>query len=311
MSEKKQKRSLRIMNALSAVDGELLERCDRAGKGAERRRGQGRLFRWGFLCAACLCAVLIGGIFRIGFPPGNDDSGGWQNMAGGMPESLTVLPREQPEEENGGVREEEAAWETKEPVWIDLAALREAETVDGTDQEFWTETMTELRKETASEEKEAEERKAGALTEAGYPNETEAEREEIPQEWLENCLESGLGEYVPSKLPEGYRRREASRGRGGDGKEELLLSWSSGERILWLYLRETGLNPEAEYDWVFPVLSAGGDWQEEIPEEDGEGLRRFAVLYGDGVLAEYAGQLTEEEIRELLCLIPGPASAGP
>ncbi|MCM1027939.1 MAG: hypothetical protein NC432_16065 [Roseburia sp.] len=129
----------------------------------------------------------------------------------------------------------------------------------------------------------------------------------MPQEeWRAVCVQSGLEEYVPWELPEGYSQQEALGRTGEGGEENLLLCWCDGERMLWLNLRRTDLRPEAEYVWDFPIFNGEGGWQGELPEPGEDGGRRFAVLYGDGVLVEYVGWLAEDEIRELFDQIDHP-----
>lgn len=299
MSGEIREQTMRMMEALSGVDEELLEQCERAGKGGVRRRGYEKVFRCGSLCAACLCALLAVGVLRGQFPPGGDAvDGGRQNEAA---ENPALMPAGRPESgkaDAGGAAEGFSA--DREPEWIDLAELsRKAGDYES--------ERTEKQKQEASVEMTE---KAPGEAEADTVGEMkEPVQELLPEEWRMACAQSVLGQYVPRELPSGYSRQQALGSTLEEGRENLLLSCSDGEHMLWLNLTETELDPEAEYAWDPPVFGAGGDWRERIPAPGEDGGRRFAVLYEDGVLAEYVGWLTEEEIGELFDRM-GPEDAG-
>lgn len=338
MNRKIQEQTLRIMDALSGVDEELLEKCDGAGKGGESRKGYGKVFRFGSLCAACLCAVLVGTIAKRGFLPGKDSADSGQGNEAPLPESAAEFPEyglesaAAPPEyglengECGEVETGEGIGGIGEPEWIDLAELRKMTVDDAAGGEAGVQQKKENKEatmetvscvpeaassESASETMDAENIPYGTLSETERVDLAELKKEMRSEEWQEACAQSGLGEYVPSMLPEEYSRQGALGRTGAEGESNLLLSWSDGEHMLWLNLTETDLNPEGKYLWTFPIFNAEKDWQEQLPEPEEDGSRRFAVLYREGVLAEYAGWLTEEEIRELFRSIPGPEEAEP
>lgn len=299
MSRKMQEQTMRIMEALSGVDGDLLEQCEKAGKGAVSRRGYGKLFRYGSLCAACLCALLAAGTLRGQFlPEGDAAGGGQQNNATGNPALTSAAGADGGKAETDGASGEFSA--DREPEWIDLSELSK-EAGD------YKSEQAERQKLEASVEM-AE--KAPCKTEADTGSEMKNLAQDLlPEDWQKAYAQSVLGQYVPRELPEGYSRQQALGRTLEDGRENLLLNCSDGEHMLWLNLTETELDPEAEYVCDPPIFGAAEDWQGRIPVPGQDGSRRFAVLYEDGVLAEYAGWLTEEEIGELFGRI-GPEGAG-
>ena len=47
------------------------------------------------------------------------------------------------------------------------------------------------------------------------------------------------------------------------------------------------------------VLDEEGQWLTKLPAADEDGLRQFALSVGNGIVTEYYGYLTVEEIRQL------------
>ena len=121
-------------------------------------------------------------------------------------------------------------------------------------------------------------------------------REEIS--WEEARSLNGLGQYVPLETPEGYSPMEAKLGETSDAHHNLLLTWTDGTYALWLNLTETDLDVEM-YEGGQPVYTVLEDWQSLIPEPGEDGSIQFALLYEDGVLIEYKGWLSKEEIVRL------------
>lgn len=375
MSDRKQESVLRIMEALSGVDEELLERCETVGsreKNGRKRTGRGlfgyrAMRRGGALCAACLCAVLIGAACWKGALLSKDAVGGGQN-GGEENDALAPMSMEAAQERNTDGQEaapEEvaagAAYELfvpEEPNWIDVARLAETAQIpasgcetgvsthllqpgDGSGQPAGSgseerknpaaECLTENggqsagsgpagEKESAAEDltkkdgqpagSEPEEEKTDLTEMIGLMDAKREEREaeqdagknyslcSAPR-WEEVCAESGMEGYVPSWLPEGYFRLKAEGKTDAEGRSCLTLCWSDGTNGLWIRLTATQLNPEAEYTWEPPVFHGEEDWQSRIPQPGEDGSIRFALLFADGVLAEYTGRLSEEEIAAL------------
>lgn len=288
MSERRQEQTLRILEALSGVDEELLERCDMPRKGEAERRKHGRIIRYGSLCAACLCALLIGAVFRGDLLQKNGRAGGQDAPE----ENSAAVTTERPEgtgADGDGAQGE--LFGDGEPAWIDLAELPERKPAEYDVEQ--TERLTEMTE--------------GEAVEEASKESLMGQKKEMPEDRQEACVLSA--KYVPRELPGEYERQALQR-IFADGSENLLLRCGDGEHMLWLNLRETELDPKAEYASSPPIFSAAEDWREKLPEPGEDGSRRFAVLYEDGVLVEYAGWLTEEEIGELFRLIPCPEENG-
>ncbi|MCM1190702.1 MAG: hypothetical protein NC541_15615 [bacterium] len=349
MSQRRQDSAMRIVEALSGVEEELLERSvGTEGRKRDKKRSlggwsRGVAIRYGALCAACLCVALFGAVWGgslwRGAVGGRSGQGENENADGCVPESAAAVaenagegnyaPGGAADGQEESLPEMEIAWDGTvfaEPVWIDVAQLVEAASgrredplPDGKEQQ--------AEQQTGLLEADAVGNAEGGTQENSLPIDgemtnlctemTEKEKEEIKMYsevnrfgeelsvlWEEACRESGLGEYVPSGLPEGYFPLEAEYGENAEEQSYLTLCWSDGEKALWLKLTETSLDPGKEYVWEPPVFDAGGDWTDRIPAPGEDGSIRFALLTGEGILAEYVGWLTEEEIRELFGQIP-------
>lgn len=301
--EKKQEDALRILEALSGVDEDLLER-------SERKQGKAVVYRFvqrhGKALAACLCLCVLGTAFwgmrylsetpfagtaqssdsadkvSITGIAGNTESAMENPAEGAAPEAAMV-------EDAGTYGAIEDSQEATEPEWIDIQPRMSAE---ATDEELTggirvTDSIDDYKQ----------------MTEMGteIPEQESAKAEEYEEiTWEEAEGLEGLGTYVPDRLPDGYKPVYARCRNAGDGKDRLTLLCSSGEKNLWLNITETDWNAGDMFIGLeTPVLSAKEDWKSKLPKPDGEGGIQFGLIFEDGVLVEYQGYLKEEEILEL------------
>ena len=295
--DKKRERALRIMEALSGVDEELLERSGRENgataqngetvrngeKTEKRNRREGaKLYRFvhrhGKLLAACLCLAVLGtafwGLQRLeGFPYGSSKT----TEAFTMDSAVDNCAPEAAEEMVAA-----GAQSNEEPE-----DAGEQQTTGATGMTGGTEAVKKEMAEMAV----AEEDKSVQNSGANIPD------EEIS--WEDAREPEGLGAYIPSKLPAGYREEYACRGTDSGRTVRLTLRWSNGKQDLQLGISEADWNEEIRFDAEPPVFTAEEDWKNLLPEPDEDGCRQFGLLLESGILVEYRGYLEKEEILEM------------
>lgn len=310
MITRKEESALRIMEALSGVDEELLERCgqpesfDRQEKKMTKMSGKGYGFmhKYGSVCAACLCLAVLGTAW---WKISQQKGGAFDNGAEAIRQEDTARAYDVVSEEgteawqesliSGMSMEESAAAvkymaeESAQPEWLDWNKLA------------ITESPAESREETDGDEQQSE--SILAVESLGAEdNQSVSEDRAAEISWEEACAVSVLGQYVPAELPEGYLPLTAKQNTGEEERDSLVLTWGNGEHILWLKLTETELDTSVSYSANVPILKADEEWQGQIPEQADDGSIQFALLCRDGVLLEYKGWLTTDEIVKLLRL---------
>lgn len=308
MSTDKEQKAFRVMEALSAADEELLERCERSGapaeKGKKGNRGKIYLFvrRHGRSCAACLCLLLIGaayfGLTRTRGQNFGDNGGSSDNMM--SPEN--ALQEQEAEYADGGIElsaeggykadepMEEAAGEacpSEAPEWLDIDQLAGASAVTVQNQ-YTTERAEEDRadddlRDSSGSTPVYQQKK---MTETAERIASEAR---VPEDY--------------ARVSEDYssvKQDEEVSGEEQSAPDGFLLEWSDGVHTLWLKMTQTELTADMRFDTVPPVYTVREEWRDLIPQADEEGLVQFALLREDGVLVEYRGVLDREEIIALL-----------
>ena len=285
---RKQEEAMRIMEALSGVDGELLERCEAAGAGAREgaearaearegaagareaaarpagRNGKRKAFRWQYLSrfAAVLALAVVGAASWRAF---------W--LYGAREENAI---NSQPETETEGA--EDGFKGSADGVQVIVPGAADKYSVGNQQQAV-----------------------------SGAQQSVTGEKPAVPGGRKEDCLaaptsrltaeEAGqiepLSDYIPVSLPAGYAFVSASYGTlampedfagqtGASGAKEeacegpgrLTLLWSKGEDDILLSIQETDSTAET-----------GGTVDVEKPET--YDARLYEFLYGDTVPEEY------------------------
>lgn len=309
----------RIMESLSAVSEELLERCETAGRAAAPKEGKKYryVYRYALACAACLCLIAVGTAYyalnlrKGGAADGSPQLSGGAGGAGLMngmsaPEDAPMDGQEAMETapaEGEGMPAGEAVADVdqmeeiysmmlaKEPEWLDVGSLAalpgEAETEDRQKEEDSPVNLESIRTETVTQ----------IETDAG----TEADA------WAKAARQAAVTRVEAARVPEGYSLMQAdSDGAAAEpGNAEamgssLVRGWSNGEYSLWVRITQTGLTPDMRFEAAPPVYSVQEAWKESIPDAGADGYTRFALLYEDGMLAEYCGCLDSGEIVTLM-----------
>lgn len=283
MKTDKESGAVRLLEALNGVSEELLERSERAGMSEKGKRNTGIRFfahKYAKACAACLCLAVLGaayfGISQIRMGSAGDagtKSGGAAdnyNNAGRMEEMLeegNQVP-EQADTEGTGYDGAESA--LAEPEWLDVDSLEEIASAAG-----------QTNGENFNKENASPEMQGGCEPEAA------------PEE--ERALQEALTEEEPATaavVPAGYVLIKA--------EGSSYYEWSDGEHNLQLKLTGTDLTADLRFDAEPPVYTVQEEWRELLPAAGENGYRQFALLYEDGVLAEYYGALERDEIILLM-----------
>lgn len=298
--------AIRVMEALSAVDEELLERCGESdaaaaggGKSAKAsKKGKTRRFvqKYAMACAACLCLAVAGAAYfgmsqiRKGFTEGSDgaksgEAGSYSNQMAGMENAADEIADNGGEAVDGGLFAESAPTSPMEPEWLDVGSLAAIPKKD----------------EAVAEEQEAARQEAEEL----FSQQTETASAPINDASGGSPDSVGAAEEkylaVDVRVPEGYSlaETEAEEKKQADG-ESVLYEWSDGEHSLWLRFTQTDLTVDMRIDAEPPVYTVQEKWWELIPDAGADGYVQFALLYENGMLAEYRGTLEREELIGLM-----------
>lgn len=275
MSDKsfdRQDQAFRLMEALSGVDEELLSRSER--QPSAKKKIVQFMGRYGALCAACLMCAVLGSVYLLNGGSQSKDSAA--NEA--APVKLTADTRY-------GIAMEEACEEEVNLSEADTNVLLTdagkavnwkipAESVRTVPEANGTDTVTQGNDIGTAEEKlysgaafDAEKQ----MSIAGYSLQTPAGYAMSSEEAA--LQEDGTGVYTWYK--EGvpcYVR-------------VVILDSAAIDRLC--------------EDGEVLVKDSKGQWLTKLPAADEDGLRQFALSVGNGIVTEYYGYLTAEEIRQL------------
>ncbi|MDE6640106.1 MAG: hypothetical protein K2K63_06260 [Acetatifactor sp.] len=290
MKTDKELGAIRVMEALSAVDEELLERSGKTAVESKNRMTVRRFVqRYAVACAACLCLMVLGAAYfgmsqmRMGSAKDSDgmsmNSGGTGNNSGlRSEEKQDAMPEEMleyvAEGAAGGSIYDYGTSAPIEPEWLDVEHL--AELPDAT-----------VAREPAAAEKE------------NTNAETVKENDRVQSADKSSGSDGAVMQSAPeAAVPERYSPVEPEAGRGE--QDSLLYEWSDGEKSLWLRITQTELTVDLRFDAQPPVYTVQEEWKELIPDAGADGYIQFALLYDNGMLAEYCGALEREEIISLM-----------
>lgn len=290
MKTDKELGAIRVMEALSAVDEELLERSGKTAAESKNKMTVRRFIqRYAVACAACLCLMVLGAAYfsmsqmRMGSAENSKgmsmNSGGTGNDSGLRNEApQNAMPQEVPVHEAEGAAGDSiydyGTSAPMEPEWLDverLAALPDAAAVRGPEAAEKENTKTE----------------------------TVNENDRVQSADKSSDSDGAVMQSAPEvSVPERYSPVEPEAGNGE--QDSLLYEWSDGEQSLWLRITQTNLTIDLRFDAQPPVYTVQEEWKELIPYAGANGYIQFALLYDNGMLAEYCGALEREEIISLM-----------
>lgn len=272
MSDKsydRQEESFRLLQALSGVDPELLQRSEK--QAPERKKIIQFANKYGALCAACLLCVVLGSVY-FGVLEKTKESG----MNEAVPFSMDAVSGET---QNG--LQEGMVEEADEELPQDAGAflVEAASAVD------WMISADATRQEANSVDSSSVKNKLEKLTTQVCSGQEETQ-------------DGYAREFAFSKL-EGC---EEASGQDALGDGSLVYSWyRDGALVCYvrvLSLDSTSIEKLCEIGQVL-AKDMEAQWLSKLPAADEAGLRHFALSIGDGTVAEYYGYLSQEEIRTL------------
>lgn len=295
---KKEEKAFRILEALSEVDEDLLERCNQEKKTADPGKMISFYRKYGKLCVACLCLLVMGSVY-LGFrevgiftqdkasesekinlmataqwevAQVEETVGESAEGVVGKESSMDVLEGDEKDEYRfHGVTGDADMW--AEPVWLDVPINREA--VQNTSKPIVEAEGNSSGEPTKENTSGGSEKKMFGATEAA-----KIEDELLPEEY----------HLVTMDLATATQKEAA-----------VSLLYASDEKALWIRIEPTGLSCDMELEeMAVPFLKMRGDWTEEIPAVVPGEPMQLACLYEDGVLVQYYGELTREQVVLLL-----------
>lgn len=307
--------AVKIFEALSEVDEELLERCNR--KTVKKAGTAYRLFqRYAGAMAAGICLIVIGAVSWGGYQlvtgsSGSDSSGsnGAYMELSDMAQSMEAAEGDTCGWDGGGGTENTvtaagssaAIAEDANGAADGVTALPEATKSEST-QELLSGTpakeQTSLESENTAVDRDQLIDQYGKL----YEQETALSdsREEVS--WEEACETEPFSSYLPTVIPASYEALSARRSASPEQWDNLIFKWTDGEHILSLSMtsgevvtgedieRRDGLNEYVAEDFR----------KDRMPDPlAGEPLA-FTLYYMDGMKIEFQGYLTSDEMWELV-----------
>lgn len=305
MNTEKESGAIRLMEALNAASEELLERSEKAGRAESGEKKAGiRLFvqKYAKACAACLCLAVLGAAYfgisqmRMGSAGDantkNAGSGDGYSGAAQMGEMVQEeigdqAPAQISDQAQGEGWSESAEPVFAEPEWLDIESLKKVATAAGKAEADGPE---EVRQETVRQETETV--PAENLVKGNMSTEIPEAGETDTTEGRPAANDVLTGEELAAAVPAGYDLISA--------EGSLYYEWFDGEHSLWLKLTETELTTDLRFDAEPPVYTVQQEWKELIPSADGSGYLQFALLYENGMLAEYCGALERDEVILLM-----------
>lgn len=286
----REENALRIMRALSGVDEELLARSegmDGAAETKEKKQSGRKIVR--FMnrhvraLAACLCLAVLGAAYLlVEFRQGNERSDGTGSGGALYIQGIRTNEAEVQDKTNAAYgNREEAEGMSPDEMWDADGLMPD----NHTDDVGAAETVSDQQKQN------------DALYEQ-MQNENPRPQQALSLEEAKEC--DPLGAHVPETIPEGCDFVKAAYESPASGSR-LVLTWSDGQRLFRVKLSQTlfAEPEEATAETDIAVYSAAGDWEETFWQPEQSGRLQFAILYEDGVLAEYEGYLGKEDILKM------------
>lgn len=324
--------AIRIFEALSGVDGELLERCDRKAV-RESTKVYRLLGKYGRTMAACICLIAVGAAAWSGYRfvtggGGSGASGANQSPArwadrtesiltadsgsGGSDGGMTgndmtaadgtagdgATPEMEANELPAAMPSPTAAVESAAPE-AQKESVQSAQSMASDTAGNMSSSGEELGSHTgngSSETDDMAEKMEEILRREGELTDS---RELLP--WEEAIALYPFAGYVPTALPAGYVPLSARRSPLPDSWNNVIYKWSEGEHVLSLNMTlgevKTGEDIERE-DGLNEYLA--GEFRKELIPEPLDGQICFTLYYGDGMRIDFSGYITVDEMWDIV-----------
>lgn len=332
--------AVKIFEALSDVDEELLERCNQ--KENRKNAVVYKLFwRYGRTMAACVCMIVVGAaawggyhLAMSGKNSGSSGAGGSQNMApampadcaqtmdaadGGMAGGSGAMGSDAEAPESGrssttGGMSPEAAFETPS---TERASSEAESTLHTEQQKQQDQTAADQTGQAVSVGNNSGASIGGSSgtgnggSTGSFSAEKAAElwekenaltdsRQIVP--WAEACETEPFGSYLPTALPAGYGSFSARQSANPELWNNMIFKWSDGQQILHLNMTLEGVKTKEDLERYDGVNQyIAEDFQREmIPEPGPDGQILFTLYYGDGMKIDFGGYVTADEMWEVV-----------
>lgn len=307
--------AVKIFEALSDVDEELLERCNRK---AVRKNGTVyRLFqRYGRAMAAGICLIVVGAVSWGGYQLvtgscGSDSSGsnGAYMELSDMAQSMEAAEEDTCGWDGGGGTESIVTGAGSSAV-IAEDTNGAADSVTTSPEAAKAESTQELLSGTPAKEQTSLESgntvtdKEQQIDPYGELREQETalsdSREEVS--WEEACATEPFSSYLPTVIPASYEAFSARRSASPGQWDNLIFKWSDGEHILSLSMT-TGQVVDREdierRDGVNEYVAE--DFQRDrMPDSPAGEPLAFTLYYADGMRIDFQGYITADEMWEVV-----------
>lgn len=326
--------AMKLFEALSGVDEELLERCERR---VQRKSTVGyRLFgKYRRTIAAAFCLIAVGAAAWSGYrfvagSYGSDASGsngaaaqlsdmeqsiltadggdcGGAAPSAGMTGSDMALSDGTAGggvvtgSEADGIREDAASPAASAEAASAETQQEVTQSAQGAEDRSGSVASTEDGLASPAEsgvsemESAAEKMEAMRIKESGIMD----SREQIL--WEEAIALKPFADHIPTDLPGGYEPLSARRSTLPDSWNNVIYKWSEGEHILSLNMTlgevKTGEDIVKE-DGVNEYLAK--DFRRELIPEPLDGQILFTLYYSDGMRIDFAGYITVDEMWDMV-----------
>lgn len=318
--------AMKLFEALSDVDAELLERCNR-----QKNKKIAYMFLWKYkkAMAACLCLFVVsalswGGYQLLGGRKGATGSGS-NSSAPAQVQDMAV-----PMESRAGATAQDAA-DTPQ-----ITAPEEAET-EGIGKEQ-NQTTSDSITDSVNRFDEQKDNNSGASAgealrdssdggsmidnlQGSTSNIGAAEKLEKQKEmesasaftdsrkeilWEAARVTEPFGSYLPTAIPAGYEPLSARQSSMPNEWNNIIFKWGNGEQTF--YLNMTVGEEKTKDEIRAAIEKTDGLYQypaedfkrEMIPEPMEDGKIMFTLYYSDGMQIDFSGNLTEDAMWELV-----------
>lgn len=325
--------AMKLFEALSSVDEELLERCE------QRVQRKGTAFyrlsrKYGRAIAACFCLIAVGAAAWSGYrfvtgSYGSDASGSNGATAELSDMEQSFLTAEDGDKSGSGGAVSDSGIMTGSDMALSDGEAGGGENFGSEDngirpdaaspEEAWPAVQQEAMQSTQEADK------SGCMSSAGDGPASSAEsnlsgmgstaekmEEMLNKEsgltdsrevilWEEAISLSPFADHIPTVLPAGYEPLSARRSASPDSWNNMIYKWSEGEHILSLNmtLGEVKTREDIERaDGINEYLAE--DFRKELIPEPLEGQISFTLYYTDGMRIDFAGYISADEMWDMV-----------
>ncbi|MGN0424210.1 MAG: hypothetical protein ACI4FY_02755 [Acetatifactor sp.] len=279
MSDKsfdRQDQALRLMEALSGVDEELLNRSER--QPSAKKKIVQFMGRYGALCAACLMCVVLGSVYLL--------YGGSQSKDSAANEAA---PIKLSQDARYGIALEGACEEEVSPSEADTEFFL-ADTKSAVDWKIPAESVP-----TAGEPNGTDGATQGNVVGTAAGTEAERQYSGAALDTEKQMAIAGLSLQAPA----GYSVSSEEEALQEDGTSVFTWYKEGVPCYVRVVLLDSATIDRLCESGEVLVRDSEGQWLTKIPAADETGCRQFAMSVGNGIVTEYYGYLTESEIKAL------------